>query len=150
DAAGRQCLRSSCAAGRACGPARCDGSPRRSARRTSLRLFLSALEPLLLTCLSDLAADLLTLIADALALVGVALPQATDVGRYLADLLLVDSGDRELRRRLHRERDALRGGDQHRVAVSQGELQVASLGHHAVTDTEDLHFDGVAVGDSGD
>src|SRR5262245_63776462 len=82
--------------------------------------------------LSDLAADLLTLVADALALVGVALPQAPDVGRDLADLLLVDTGDRELRRRLYRECHALRGVDQHWVAVTEREFQVAALGDHAV------------------
>src|SRR6185312_1647815 len=133
----RPCPRSSYAAAHACEAARYDGSPRRFGRPTSSRLLFS--EPLLLTCLSDLAADLLTFVADALALVGVALPQAADVGRDLADLLLVDTGDRELRRGLHREGDTLRSGDQHRVAVTEGELEVAALGHHAVTDAEDLH-----------
>src|SRR5690606_24654148 len=103
------------------------GSPRCSARPADAsweRWF----RPCLLTCLSDLAADLLTLVADALALVGVALPQTTDVGRQLADLLLVDSGDRELRRALHREVHALGGADHDRVAVAEGELEVAALG----------------------
>ena len=75
--------------------------------------------------------------------------QAADVRRNLSDLLLVDSGDRELRRGLDGEGDALRRVDDHGVAVSERELQVAALELHAVTDAEDLHLRGVTLGDTG-
>jgi hypothetical protein len=45
--------------------------------------------------LSDLAADLLARVSDALGLVRVGLAQLADVGSDLADLLLVDALDRE-------------------------------------------------------
>ncbi|VXB67139.1 hypothetical protein ARTHRO9AX_180614 [Arthrobacter sp. 9AX] len=47
--------------------------------------------PWLLTSLSDLAADDFAGVTDALALVGVRLPQLANVGSNLADLLLVDT-----------------------------------------------------------
>src|ERR1700738_4704029 len=107
-------------------------------------------EAILLTCLSDLAADLLALVANALALVGVWAPQAADVRRDLADLLLVDTRDRELGGRLHREGDALRRLDQHGMAVAKRELEGVALELHAVADAEDLHLGGVTLGDTGD
>src|SRR5882672_867717 len=97
-------------------------------------------EAILLTCLSDLAADLLALIANALALVGVRAAQAADVRRDLADFLLVDTRDRELGGRLHREGDALRRLDQHGMAVAKRELEGAALELHAIADAEDLHL----------
>ena len=66
----------------------------------------------LLTRLSDLAADDFALVLDALGLVRVGLAQLADVGRDLADLLLVDALDRELRRVLDLEGDALGRLDQ--------------------------------------
>ena len=77
-----------------------------------------------LTRLSDLAADNFALVADALALVRVRAPQATDVGSDLTDRLLVDAADGESRGRLDRERDAFGRLDQHRVAVAERELEV--------------------------
>src|SRR6476646_906573 len=93
----------------------------------------------LLTRLPDLELDLLALVADALALVRVGLAELADVGGDLADLLLVDAADHELRRRLDLEGDALRGRDGHGVAVAEGELEVRALGGHAVADAADLH-----------
>ena len=94
----------------------------------------------LLTRLSDLAADDFALVLDALGLVRVGLAQLADVGRNLADLLLVDALDGELRRVLDLEGDALGGLDQDRVAVAQRELQVGALRQDAVTDTADLEL----------
>ena len=88
----------------------------------------------LLTRLSDLATDLLTLVADALTLVGVVLPQTTDVGGDLSDLLLVNTRDGELGGAVNREGDALRSLDQERVGVAQGKLEVLALGLDTVTD----------------
>ena len=77
--------------------------------------------PVFPTCDDPLAFE-----ADALALVGSA-PQAADVRRDLADLLLVDAGHRELRRRLDGKGDALGRLDGHRVAVAERELEVTAL-----------------------
>src|SRR5690606_40972363 len=76
----------------------------------------------LLTRLSDLAADDFTLVLDALGLVRVGLAQLADVGRDLADLLLVDALDAEAGRGLDLEGDALRRLHHDRVAVAEGEL----------------------------
>src|SRR6185437_11252025 len=81
----------------------------------------------LLTSLSSLAADLLTLVTHALALVRVGLAQLADLGGGLADLLLVDARHREAGRRLDVEGDAVGGLDQDRMAEPQGEFEVASL-----------------------
>src|SRR5205807_1535017 len=123
DAGAHRCPRSSCAAVCACAPARPDELRIRSAPPTFARQLRPVISPSLLTCLSDLAADLLSLVAHALALVGVGTAQAADVRRDLADLLLVDPRDRELRRRLDRERDALGRLDHHGMAVAQRELE---------------------------
>ena len=104
------------------------------AERNALRRSWFAVWLISLTRLSDLAADLLTLVADALALVRVGATQTTDVGRDLADLLLVDARHRELGGRLDREGDALGRLDRHRVAVAERELEVLALECHAVTD----------------
>src|SRR6185312_12001432 len=100
----------------------------------------------LLTSLSDLAADLFAGVANALALVGVRLTQLADVGSNFADLLLVDAGDGELGSALHGEGDAVGGIHDHRVAEAQGELEVRSLGLHAVTGADDLEVLLVALG----
>jgi hypothetical protein len=97
-----------------------------------------------------LAADVLARVADALALVRLGLAQLADVGRDLADLLLVDPLDGELGGRLDGERDAVGRLDQHRVAEAERELQVRALGLHAVADADDLELLLVALGHPGD
>src|SRR4029077_7164379 len=82
---------------------------------------------ILLTCLSDLAADLLAFVANALALVRVWAAQAANVRRDLTDLLLVDAGDRELGGRLNREGDALGRRDHDGMAVAERELRGVAL-----------------------
>src|SRR3954452_1697540 len=104
----------------------------------------------LLTRLPDLELDLLALVADALALVGVGLAQLADVGGDLADLLLVDAAYDELRRALHLEADPLGGRDGHRVAVAERELEVGAPRGDAVADAADLHRLCVAVGHADD
>src|ERR1043165_652882 len=104
-------------------------------------VFVAAVASLMsLTRLSDLAADLLALVADALGLVRVGLAQLADVGRDLTDELLVDPADREPRRGLDREGDPLRRLHLDRVAVAERELQVGTLELHAVTDAVDLQL----------
>src|SRR5690606_1769382 len=70
--------------------------------------------------------------------------------RNLADLLLVDPGYGEFGGRFHREGDAVGRLDRHRMAVTEGELEVAALLLHAVADAEDFHLLLVALGDTGD
>ena len=72
-----------------------------------------------LTSLSDLAADVLAGVANALALVGLGLAQLADVGSDLADELLVDALDAEPGRALDREGDAVGGVERDRVASSR-------------------------------
>src|SRR5450759_3290979 len=102
----------------------------------------------LLTSLSDLAADLLACVTNALALVRVGLTQLANVCGNLADELLVDALDREAGGVLDDERDALGSLDSDRMAVAEGELEVAALGRHPVTGAVDLHLLLVALGDT--
>src|SRR5699024_10025016 len=96
----------------------------------------------------DLAADPLTLVVNALALVRVGTLQLPNDRCRLADLLLVDTFHGELRGALDREGHSLRSGDRHRVTETQRELQVVSLRLHPVTDAVDLHPFLVPVGDT--
>src|ERR1700722_3874022 len=103
----------------------------------------------LLTSLPDLAADLLTLIPHALALVRVRLAELTDSRRHLAHQLLVDALDHEPGGSLHTEGDPLRRGDGHRVAEAECELPVLALRLDAVTDADNFQRLAVTVGNPG-
>src|SRR6478672_4663249 len=94
----------------------------------------------LLTSLSDLAADVLAGVPHALALVRVGLAQLADVRGDLAVLLLVDALDAEAQRAVGGEADALGGLHRDGVAVAERELQVGTLGHHAVAGADDLEL----------
>src|SRR3712207_5816252 len=80
--------------------------------------------PSSLTSLSDLAANDLTRVADALALVRLGLAQLADVCGHLADELLVDPRDPEAGRVLDGEGDALRRVEHDGVGVPELELQL--------------------------
>src|SRR6476646_7137723 len=73
--------------------------------------------------LAGLAADVLAGVAHALALVRLGLAGGPDLGRDLADELLVDADDREAGRVLDFEADALGRVDLDRMAVAQVERQ---------------------------
>src|SRR3954447_3245516 len=96
--------------------------------------------------LADLPGDVLALVADALALVGLRRPLLADDGGDLADLLLAVALDDHARRLGHLELDALRGLDRHGVGVTQRELQVAAAQLGAVADALDLERLGEAGG----
>src|SRR5450631_525494 len=118
---------------------------------TRCALALGALDDqchCLLTSLSDLAADLLACVANALTLVRVGLAQLANVCGDLADELLVDALDRETGGVLDGEGDALGRLDGDRVAVAECELQVAPLDCHAITRAVDLQLLLVALGDA--
>src|SRR5437764_11252403 len=74
--------------------------------------------------LAGLAADLLARVAHALALVGLRLARRADLGRDLADELLVDADDRQAGRTLDLEADAGRRVALDLLAVSQGDLEL--------------------------
>src|SRR5215203_342877 len=84
--------------------------------------------------LAGLASDVLVAVAHALALVGLGLAQLADVGGHLADELLVDALDRDVRRRGDLELDAVGGLDVDGVAVPERELEVLALRRGAVAD----------------
>src|SRR5450631_1950468 len=102
----------------------------------------------LLTGLSDLAADLLACIANALALVRIGLAQLANVRGDLADELFVDALDREAGGVLNDEGDALRRLDGDRVAVAKCELEVAPLDGHPVTGAVNLQLLLIALSDA--
>src|SRR3954470_20541149 len=126
---------------------------RRSRARTRLEVCLCCFSEIAmsLTSLSDLAADVLAGVPDALALVGLGLAELADVGGHLADQLLVDALDAEAGLVLDREGDAIGRVEDDRVAVAELELQLGrALGQDAVADADDLEALLVAVGHADD
>src|SRR3954469_7329743 len=88
--------------------------------------------------LADLPGDVLALVPDALALVGLRRALLADVRGDLADELLGDALHDDARRLRHLELDAVRRLDRDRVRVAERELEVAALEHGAVADALDL------------
>src|SRR3954452_4366271 len=72
--------------------------------------------------LTDLSPDVLALVADALALVRLRRANLADLGRGLADDLLVDAADDDLRRHRHLEGDPLARRDAHGMREPDLEL----------------------------
>jgi hypothetical protein len=96
----------------------------------------------------DLAADELALVADALALVRLRRADLADLRRRLADDLLVDAADDDLRRHRHLERDPLARRDAHGVREADLELEVVARECGAVADALDLQLLLEALGDA--
>src|SRR5947207_13630365 len=88
--------------------------------------------------LAGLSADLLSGIADALALVRLGFSRRSYAGRHLADQLLVDPDDRQAGRVLELEADAVRRLDLDRVAVAKGALELLAHLLGAIADAGDL------------
>src|SRR5262245_52496748 len=130
-----ECARFGC-----CTPPRPDCPSQRSA------LLLAAD----LAGLAGLAADVLALVADTLALVRLGLARRADLRGNLADELLVDADDREAGRVLDFEADPGRRVDLDRVAVAQVELELLADLRRAITDTGDLERLAIAVGHADD
>src|SRR5690348_13714882 len=114
---------------------------RRRSKRESFAMLL---------LLAFFAEDILAAILDALALVRLRLAPAADLGRDLANLLLVDSADldRVLVGSLHI--DAFGQLVVHVVAVTELEAKVLALRLGAVADAGDLEHLGEALGHPGD
>src|SRR4051794_25432508 len=88
--------------------------------------------------LSDLPGDVLALVTDTLALVGLRGPLLADDRGDLADNLLVVALDDDAGRNRHLELDALRRLDRHGVRVPERQLEVAALEQGAIADALDL------------
>src|SRR6185312_1420233 len=82
----------------------------------------------ILLLLAFLAADIFAFITHALALVGLRRAIAADLGRDLADQLLVDAADRNHGRLFGDDGDA--GGDRIGHVMAETELQVQDLALH--------------------
>src|SRR4029453_5850563 len=113
---------------------------------------LAALEQLVclihggcLLLLAFLAEDVFGVVLDALALVGLRRAHGADLGRDLADLLLVVAADQHRGRLLALDRDAFRDRIQHVVAVAHLQLQVLALDRGAIADAVDLQRLAVAL-----
>src|SRR5207244_3473762 len=82
--------------------------------------------------LADLPADVLALVADALALVRLGRAHLADLGGRLPDHLLVRALDEDLRRRRHLEGDALARLDRDSVRIADAQLEIGALERGAV------------------
>src|SRR5919112_274800 len=103
----------------------------------------------LLAGLADLAPDLLVAVADALALVGLRRPYATDLRGHLADALLVYPAHDDGRRVGDLELDALARLDQDGVREPYLQVHVAPLQRGPVADARDLERLREPLGDAG-
>src|ERR1700756_3939537 len=90
--------------------------------------------------LANLSADVLALVADALALVRLGRANLANLCGRLADLLLVRALDDDLRRRRHVEADAGARLDHDRVRIADEQLEVAALERCAIADALDLEL----------
>src|SRR5207248_6147669 len=88
--------------------------------------------------LAHLPADVLALVADALALVRLGRPHLPDLRGRLADDLLVDATDDDLRRDRHLEADAFARRDPDRVRIADLKLEIRPGQRGAVADALDL------------
>src|SRR5262245_56702987 len=103
--------------------------------------------------LAFLALDVLALVADALALIGLGLARGSDHRGHLADLLLVDAGDGDdlLLGAAHLHLHACRNGVDHVVAEADLQLQgVLALERGAEAGAVDLQRVRIALGDAVD
>src|SRR6266550_6392005 len=121
-------------------------------RLTRASAVRTAIVPLLLLPgLAGLAQDALAGVADALALVGLGLADLADVGRHLADQLLVGPPDGDAGRGRNLEGDPLGGIDVDGVGEAEGQFDlVGALGRGPVADADDLEVAGETVGDADD
>src|SRR5262249_18622906 len=90
--------------------------------------------------LADLAPDVLLRVLDALALVGIRLPQAPELGRELAEKRLVGALQCDRHLPLHLRLNAFRQGKDHGMGVSQRQLDVPSLELRPIANTHDLQL----------
>src|SRR6516165_6017949 len=100
-----------------------------------------------LCCLPGLAPDPFARVAHAFALVRLGFAELANVGRHLADLLLVDAGHADASGRRDLKGDALGRGDHHRMAETERELDLRRTSRdRSIADTDDLQVPGEPVG----
>src|SRR4249920_2161195 len=90
--------------------------------------------------LADLPPHVLVAVANSLALVRLGWAHLADLSGCLADHLLVDPLDDDLRRSRHVEGDPGPGLDDHGVGIADGELELGAFELGAVADTLDLEL----------
>src|SRR5262245_195178 len=143
-----------------CLPERCTDSRTRPAALSRMARRTRALRPSALArrgfifelpslLLAFLAEDVLAGILDALALVGLGRAEVANLGRHLADPLLVDAGHHDLGRLGRRDRDSLRDRIDDLMAVAELKLQVLALHGGAIADAGDLEPSLEALGHAG-
>src|SRR5258705_6882112 len=116
----------------------------RLTRASALRTAIVPL--LLLPGLAGLAQNALAGVTDALALVGLGLADLADVGRHLADQLLVGPPDRDSGGARDLERDPVGGVHLDGMGEAEGQLQLGGpLGRAPVADPDDLEVAGEPV-----
>src|SRR5436190_2069687 len=123
----------------------------RSVRRSNW-FILPSMGPASLL-LAFLALDVLALVADAFALIGLGRARGADHGGHLADLLLVDARHRDdlLLGAAHFDLDAWWNGVEHVVAEAHLQLQaVLALEGRAEADAVDLQGVRITLGDAVD
>src|SRR5436190_1464152 len=91
-----------------------------------------------LSPLSDLPANVLALVANAFALVGLGRTHLADLRGDLTDLLLRDALDDDLGRGRNLEGDALRRLDHNRMRIADVEPEVGALRRGAIADALQL------------
>src|SRR3569623_2118530 len=134
-----------------CRPVRCTESRGRpepaplSAVRTRRRRRANRESLAILLLLPFLAEDILAAIADALALVGLGLAPAADLGGELPDLLLVDAADLDRGLIGGLGLDALGNFDLDVMAEAELEPQFAPLSLRTIADAGDFLHRGVAL-----
>src|SRR6266481_2306570 len=112
---------------------------RRAKRSVATRMAI-------LLLLAFLADDEFLLVLDALALVGLRLAEGADLGRNLADPLLVGTRNGDRGRLLALDRDVRRDRILDVVAVAQLQHQLLALDRRAVADAVDLQVPAEALG----
>src|SRR6056297_1077021 len=93
-----------------------------------------------LLLLAFLLEDILALVADALALVGLGTPPVADIGRDLSDELLVGALDHQFGRLGRRDAHAIGDREIHVMAVAEVEPEHVALHRRPVTDAADFQL----------
>src|SRR6266511_1247876 len=110
-----------------------------------MKLSFNAPIGLVLLLLALFAEDELARIAHALALVRLGRPELPDLGRDLANLLLVDAGYYDLRGLRAHDLNPLRNGIGDVVAIAKLELKIGALHRRPVAHAGDLELLGEAL-----
>src|SRR4029450_1250791 len=112
--------------------------PRTRRDRRKKLSFNAPMSIVLLLLLAFLAEDELACIFDAFTLVGLRRSELPDLGGDLADLLLVDARNHDLRRLRADNLNTLRGGIGNIVAEAELKVEIGALHRGAVADARDL------------